>query len=379
MSDFENQGLTPEDYARMSDDQLEVFRQYDIELPENLNELRQQAAAAEPPAGDGPGVNGGGNPEDGGEQDGDEPAAAKEPAGQETPADDGGEPADPSEPEEPDEDGDSVYAELQKKERNGELTKRETRKLEAIRKQQRELEDRRQLNDKILGLERTITELKGASAKQTEDLFAKYFGQAGLLEDAAKAQAGAQQSQVPQQIQPAPGTVPATAGFTLESRLAQMEKLLLSREQQAQAERVARERETAARELEKDVTALSELAPGVKTAQDVQNLDRFPQMLQIMQTQIDSGMPRDIRAAYTMVYQDEIIEREIRRRVESQSKIDRADAQSRSAVTNSHLKGLPNAAAHEALISPEMRRVAAIYGIEKDEDIREVYKDQLRT
>lgn len=339
----------------MSDEQLSVFRAYGLETPDNIDELRRQLSEAKPQEGGGDEEPIGSNEPsgDGGEdiQDGDAP---KEQSvdGDQPSGGDGDEPLEPAD--------DNGLSELQKKERNGELTKREARKLEAVRRQQRDIEEKRQLNDKILGLEQKISELQGNSVKQTDDLLAKYFGKAGLLDNPANA---AQNNGRPQ-------TQDTAVDGGLETRLAQLEQLLINRERQTQME-------TAAREREKDVAALSELAPGIKTMEDVQRLDKFPQILQIMQTQVSSGMPRDIKMAYAMAYQDEIVEREIQRRVESQNKIERADARSKSSVTSSHLKGLPNAAAHESAITPQMRQIAGKYGFETDEEIRELYKDQL--
>ncbi|MDR1330264.1 MAG: hypothetical protein LBK23_11755 [Oscillospiraceae bacterium] len=416
MSDFENQDYTAEDYAGMSDEQFELFKSYGVEMPEGIDALRAPTPAVggtdEPPASP---VGADGNPpvipdtpDDDSEDDADDDDEPGEDEPGETPpspagtpplaGEAGGLPSAPTDgenaaPDDASGTGDvDDYAKLQKKERNGELTKREARKLEAIRRQTNEQTERRQLGEKIAELERRLAEAGANEAKRTNELLEKYFGQAGLLGDGANdgavAPAARHSNDVARErdrtaggLPSAPtdggvapnGAFPVPAGTSNDAialaRIASLEQRLQARENAVSEQLMQRERE-------KDVEVLRKIAPGIKTLQDVLNLDKFQEIVKVMQAQIAAGMPRDINKAYTLVYQDEIVEREVARRIQFQDKVDKADKQSNAPNVN-HIKKLPTPAAREAVITPEMRATAKQYGFVTDDEVREIYKDQL--
>jgi hypothetical protein len=392
MSDFEND-YTAEDYAGMSDEQFELFKSYGVEMPEGIDALREKAANENVGAGAPFSAPAGAlnqTSAEGGAAEGNPPGIPDEPDNDEPDGGDG-EPDDDGDEPESNDDGEPVgadgnppvisdksdggsaapddaddYAKLQKKERNGELTKREARKLEAIRRQTNEQAERRQLSEKIAELELKLAQASENEAKRTNELLEKYFGQAGLLGDGASGGA----SGAAAGLSPAPTDGGAAPNDAIAlARIASLEQRLQAREQLASEQLMQRERE-------KDVAVLQKIAPGIKTLQDVLNLDKFSEIVKVMQAQVAAGMPRDINKAYTLVYQDEIVEREVARRIQFQDKVDKADAQSKSANVG-HIKKLPTPAAREAVITPEMRATAKQYGFVTDDEVREIYKDQL--
>jgi hypothetical protein len=349
-------GYTQEELAAMSDEQCEVFADYGIKLP-----AAEQGNADDTADGaDGVTATGDADTSD----DGDDGADTADNADDADDASDTGDSAgsvDDTADTTDDGADDNGYAELQRKERNGELTKRETRKLTALRKQMRDEDERRALQSKIVGLEQKIADWQSNIVAQTgkviDDAFRKFGLADGELPD-GQGRAGAM-----------PAGQTGGAADTIEARLGQMERMIAARDQRARAE-------TAERERARDVQLLSEIAPGIKSTQDILNLDKLPQMLQFMDMQIAAGLPRDIRAAYALAYNDEIIEREVQRQVKAKTKLDDADVLSRKSVSTGHMKGLPPPVERKAMTASDMKRVAGLYGIPADK-VQDVYKDYM--